>query len=99
MPIPLVAGALSPILMQVLRWLFLAKLASFIGRLFVGLGIGLATHEFVIEPFLTGAEGAWLSLPPEVGQWISAFGVDVAVSILLSAEAIAATKDLVLQKR
>lgn len=99
MPAPLALAALTPLLMQLLRWLFLAKLASFIGRVAVMLGIGLATNEFLIDPLLEHVEAAWSGVPASLAQWMGALGLDKVISILMSAFAIAGAKQLFLAKQ
>lgn len=95
---PILLAALGPLLMQVLRWLFLAKLASFIARAFAVLGIAWATNEYLMEPLIEQATNAWLAMPVDLVQWLTAFGIPQVVSILLSAYAIYGVKQLVLVK-
>lgn len=100
MPLPLLAaGSLGTILTAVLRWFILAKLAGWIARVFVTLGVGWASYEYIVEPALDHAVVSWNALPASIAQWVGAFGVDRAASIIISAYGIVGVQRLVFSRR
>jgi len=96
---PILLAALGPVLLAGLRWFFLAKLAAIVTRLFVTFGIALTSYKYIIEPLVDQAKNAWAGIPAGVAVWVSAFGVDKCVSIVLSAYLIWGTKKLFLGTR
>lgn len=96
---PVFLAPLVPILVNALRWFFLAKLASSIVRVVATLGIGLASNEYIVQPFIDHAVSAWNAMPAELAIWISALGIDKVVSVMLTAYGIAGVKQLFLAKR
>lgn len=95
---PLLAP-LIPLLLAGLRWFFLAKLAAIVTRLFVTFGVAFGSYKLVIEPAVNQVKAAWQGVPAQLAEWISAFGVDKCVSIILSAYLILGTKKLFLSTR
>lgn len=96
---PVLLAALGPLLLQGLRWFFLAKLASFVTRLFVTFGIAFTSYKFLIEPLVDQVKAAWQGVPSDLAVWVSAFGVDKCVSIVLSGYLIYGVKRLFLTSR
>lgn len=98
MPVPLLAAPLAGILVSVLRWLFLAKLASWVTRVLVMLGLGLATNEYLLGPMISHVKNGYAGVPSSVAIWISAFGVDQVASIMLSAYTLIGLKQVFLAR-
>jgi len=96
---PILLAALGPFLLALLRWLLLAKLASFVARMFVTLGIAYVSYEYLIEPLVDKVKDAWNGMPSDIAVWVSAFGVDRCVSIILSGYLLYGVKRLFLSKR
>lgn len=88
---PLLA-ALGPLLAQVMRYVFMAHLAGFVIRLFTMLGMSLATNEFVVEPLMNMVHGNASGVPADLAVWMSAFGVDKVISIIVSAYTLVGIK-------
>lgn len=104
MPLPLIAvgaGAMAGVTGLIVRALtifFVAKGAMSVIRIFAMLGIAWGTYQWVIEPLIAEATSRWNGLPADLKTWIGAFGIDVVVSIMLSAYALWGVKKLFLQK-
>lgn len=58
-------------------------------RVMAWLGIGLASHQLLIQPLVDQAVGAWNAIPPDLAAWLHLLRVDRAVSIIFSAIVIA----------
>lgn len=101
MPLPafLAGGALAGILIRALLWFFLAKGAAIVTRIMVTLGLAWATYEFVLDPIVTAIDNNVAALPSDLAVWARAFGFFEVISILISAEVIAAAKRVFLTRR
>ena len=100
MPLPLLAaGALSGVIGQVLRYVFLAHLGGFVFRLFAVLGLSYATNELAVEPLLQAISGNMAGVPGTLAQWLDFFGFDNVISILASGYTMLAVKQVFLAKR
>lgn len=98
MPVPVLAGALAPLLIQVLRYVFMAHAVGFIIRIFSVIGLTLATNEYVVEPLLDIVRGEAQGVPAEMAEWLSFFGIDKVISIMASAYTLLAVKKVFLGK-
>lgn len=81
----LVAGSAAWILKRVLLWFFLAKGAAIVARILGVLGLALFTSELIIQPVLTAIQSNASNIPPELHQWLAAFGFYRCVSIIATA--------------
>ena len=79
--------------------MFLTKGARFVIKIFGGLGLALGTHALVMQPLIDWAIAKWQSMPGSIAQWLSALGVDVAVSIILSAYGIQGATRVILKRK
>ncbi|ALN85978.1 hypothetical protein LC55x_2713 [Lysobacter capsici] len=79
--------------------LILAKGAVWVIKITTALGIGFISYGLILQPLLDWAITKWQSMPGSIAQWLSALGVDVAVSIVLSAYGFRGTERLLLGKR
>lgn len=73
------------------KWIVAALAASMsglIGRIFVAMGIGYGTYNFVMPSFVNMIQGQLSGLPGTILQVIAAAKVDVAVTIIFSAIAV-----------
>lgn len=79
--------------------LFLTKAASWVTRTFVGLGVGFGSYALILQPLLDWATAKWMAMPGDIAGWLHAIGIDVAVSILLSAFGFKGTERLIFRRR
>lgn len=101
MPLPIAAAAgaaIGPLLVQALRWFFLAYAAATVTRLFVSLGIAWGTYEFVLQPAINLADQYWGAIPPDIAAWLRYLGAYEVASIIISAFLLWGVKRLFLRK-
>lgn len=67
-------------------------------KIFTGLGIGYVSYAMVLQPLLDLAIGKWQSMPGSVAQWLGALGIDVALSIIISAYGFKGAERLLLTR-
>ena len=79
--------------------LIITKVGSWVTKAFVTLGIGFGSYSLLLQPLLDWAITKWQSMPGDVASWLHALGVDVAISIILSAYGFRNTTGLILRKR
>ena len=63
------------------------------------MGIGLAVHELIIEPLINHVVAGFSAIPPELASWMHLLGLDVAVSIIISAISIAYGSKVFVRKK
>lgn len=85
-------------LVAALSRLFSSGLGRWLTTALLWMGIGLATKEGVIDPFLTYLQQGFSGLPSIAAQWIGFFNIDVYASAVFSAYVAAAVKRVVLRK-
>lgn len=95
----LAAGAIAPVLIQVIKWVLLAKGAAIVIRVLGTLGLAYFTYQHVVSPVLDQLRNALSTLPSELVVWLSALGFFKVVSILASAYTIHAAQRVFLGKR
>lgn len=79
--------------------LFITKAYRWVTKTFFGLGIGLGSYVLILQPILDWAITKWQAMPGSIAAWLHALGVDVAVSIILSAYGFKGTERLFLRRR
>lgn len=102
MPLPLAgvaASALAPLLQQVFRWFVFSMAAKAVLKIMAHFGVALATNKLLIQPLLDMVVSKWHSMPVELSQWLGALGIDVVVSILISAYSIEGLSRVFLVKK
>ncbi len=77
----------------------ISKAARWVTKTFFGLGIGLGSYVMILQPLLDWAIAKWQAMPGNIAMWLHALGVDVAVSIILSAYGFKGTERLFLRRR
>lgn len=93
MALPLLAlGGLGAILSRVLLMVALSKGAVIVARILGVLGLSILTNEHVVEPMLDMISGNAGGVPADLRIWLSAFGVDRVISIVVSAYSILGVK-------
>lgn len=91
---PLIIGALISALIGALR----QYLPGIVGRLLLTIGIGFVTHTLAMPALLGMIQAKVSSLPPILFAYYGATGLDVCVTMWLSAIAAKATQRILLQK-
>lgn len=98
MPLPIAAGlaaALTPVLLTLARmWL-----VSIVGRFLLTLGIGLFAYNYAIPEINDFIASKFHSLPDFVRQSVGAAGLDVFVTMVVSAMAVRATASFFFGRR
>lgn len=79
--------------------LVLEKGARWVIKIMGGLGVGLGSYALILQPILDWAVTKWQAMPASIAGWLSVLGVDVAVSIILSAYGFKGMERLVLSRR
>ena len=79
--------------------LIITKVGSWVTKAFVALGIGFGSYALILQPILDWAISKWQSMPGDIASWLQALGIDVAISIILSAYGFKNTTALILRKR
>ena len=79
--------------------LFITKAYRWVIRTFLGLGIGFGSYALILQPILEWAITKWQAMPANIAAWLHALGIDVAVSIILSAYGLKGTERLFLRRR
>lgn len=79
--------------------LIISKAARWVTKSFMGLGVGLGSYLLILQPMLDWALVKWQAMPGNIAAWLHALGIDVAVSIILSAYGFKGTERLFLGKR
>lgn len=65
-----------------------AKAALWVGKILSAIGLGFAAEHFIYEPLILQAQQAWGAIPAQLAAWLHALGVDVGLSMVLSAYGI-----------
>lgn len=91
---PLIIGALISALINALR----TYLPGIVGRVLLALGIGFATHTLAMPALLGMIQTRVSGLPAVLLQYFGALGIDVAITIILSALAARAAQKALLTK-
>lgn len=94
----LTAGGLGLLVTNLLRWFFLAHLASFVIRAFAVLGLAWFTNEMVVENVLQLIQTRMGGIPGNMAEWLDALEIDKVISIMASAYTLLAVKRLFLGK-
>lgn len=79
--------------------LFINKASQWVTKTFTGLGIGLGSYLMILQPLLDWALVKWQAMPGNIAMWLHALGIDVAISIILSAYGFKGTERLFLRRR
>lgn len=79
--------------------LIISKAARWVMKTFMGLGVGLGSYALILQPMLDWALAKWQAMPGNIAVWLHALGIDVAISIILSAYGFKGTERLFLRKR
>lgn len=79
--------------------LIITRVGAWVTKAFVALGIGFGSYALLLQPLLDWAIAKWQSMPGDVASWLHALGIDVAISIILSAYGFRNTTGLILRKR
>lgn len=95
---PVLLAALGPLLAQVMRYVFMAHLAGFLIRLLTVFGVSLATNEYIVEPIMDLIHGNAQGVPADLAMWLSAFGIDRVISIMVTAYGIVELKRVFVTK-
>lgn len=74
------------------------SLGGLIARFFVALGIGYVSYNFIAPDFVELIQGQLGGVPAEVLQVLALAKVDVAVTIIVSAVAVALAGRLVMRR-
>lgn len=91
---PLILGALVSLLMNAARM----YLPGIVGRILLTLGIGFVTHQVAMPAILSVIQAKVSALPPFLFAYFGAFGLDVAVTIWVSAFAAKAAQKVLLSR-
>lgn len=91
---PLIVGAIVAALINALR----TYLPGIVGRVLLALGIGFATHTLAMPALLGMLQTRASGLPAILLAYFGAFGIDVAITIILSALAARAAQRALLTK-
>lgn len=78
---PLILSALGGLLISLLR----QYLPGIIGRVLLALGIGFFTHKLAMPALLGMVQDMVSGMPARLVAYYAAFGLDVVMTILLSA--------------
>ncbi|MDT3468370.1 hypothetical protein [Stenotrophomonas maltophilia] len=91
---PMLGGAAGMLnkLIKLRAGLWVAKILS-------TLGLGFAAQEFIYEPIIQQAITAWNSVPGYIANWVHALGIDVFVSLCLSAYGIQGASRIFLSRK
>src|SRR5690606_19269270 len=92
MPAPVVLAPLIAALIRGLMVMISMKAVLWVVKVMGLLGIAFATNEYVVEPLLDLVVAQWNALPPEITQWLRAFGVTEVASMMVSAYTIVAAQ-------
>jgi hypothetical protein len=65
-----------------------AKAGLWAGKVLSALGLGFVAQQYIYEPLIEQAVQAWNLVPAQLAAWVSALGIDVGVSLVLSAYGI-----------
>ena len=79
--------------------LVINKAGQWVTKTFAGLGIGLGSYLMILQPLLDWALVKWQAMPGNIAMWLHALGIDVAISIILSAYGFKGTERLFLRRR
>ncbi|XQA67122.1 DUF2523 family protein [Xanthomonas sacchari] len=79
--------------------IIITKAARWVTKTFIGLGVGLGSYALILQPLLDWAVAKWQAMPGNIAAWLHALGIDVAVSIILSAYGFKGTERLFLRRR
>lgn len=91
---PLIIGALVSALFGAAR----TYLPGIVGRVLLTLGIGLAAHKLAVPALMGMVQTRVSGLPSVLLAYFGAFGLDVAITIILSALAARAAQKVLLTK-
>lgn len=80
-------------------FVFFTYMGGLIGRIFTFLGITLAVNEFATPHFTNLVAGYFLALPPHWIQMIGLVKIDSALTVILSAIAIAMANKVSIRRR
>ena len=92
MPAPILLAPLAAALIRGLMVMISMKAVLWVVKVMGLLGIAFATNEYVVEPLLDLVVAQWNALPPEITQWLRAFGVTEVASMMVSAYTIVAAQ-------
>lgn len=92
MPAPVVLAPLIAALIRGFMIMMSVKAVLWVVKVMGLLGIAFATNEYVVEPLLDLIVLQWNALPPEITQWLRAFGVTEVASMMVSAFTIVAAQ-------
>lgn len=91
---PAIIGALIAALMGALR----EYLPTLFGRVMLAFGIGLFTHQVAMPALLGMIQSRLGGLPGVLAAYFGALGIDVCITIVLSAAAAKAAQKVLLSK-
>lgn len=97
MPVPVVLAPMVALLVRMLAVMVATKAVFWVIKVMGLLGIAFATNEYVLDPLLTQIETQWAALPPEITQWLRAFGITECASMIVAAYTIVAAQRVFLK--
>ena len=92
MPAPVLLAPLIAALLRGIMIMMSVKAVLWVVKVMGLIGIAFATNEYVVEPLLDLIVTQWNALPPEITQWLRAFGVTEVASMMVSAFTIVAAQ-------
>lgn len=93
MPVPVAIGGLLAVVGGWLSRLIAMRGGKWIAMALFSMGIELAITGAFMLPFIDNARTAMSGIPVQLAEWMGVLQVDVYVSLVLSAHAIAALKE------
>jgi len=75
------------------------KVGLWFGKLLSAVGLGFVAQEFIYDPLIDMAQQYWSQVPATLAAWVHAFGIDTAVSIIVSAYGIQGAQRIFLARR
>lgn len=98
MPLPVIIGPILTGLGALLSRLVFTRAGQWVIALLASLGIALSTQTLVMGPITNYAAQGFAGLPGNIAEWVGFLNIDKYVSIVISAYAGAAIKNVILRK-
>lgn len=91
MPLPIVAAGLGSVISTVILTLARLYLVKIIGRVLLTVGVGLFAYTYAVPQLMTWISGKFNALPDFVRASVGACGIDVLITMVISAMAVKAS--------